>query len=670
MPVYVEDPVGRPFSDQASDYLQGRGAAPSLGGASAGGSVPLASGGGGSGSSFDGGNSGGGVAPEGESEAAREPGSQSSQGIGDSLSFAGSGPAINRIYGSLSQGRDTEQGRLQQQESDFRSGAGASRTYESSGAQGTLSDALSGGGSVDPAISLANASYSGPGGYDRKTADSIYGNLSNLMAGAGALNTRPGLSALYKESTPGLSGGESRFEARHTLANPEHHAERNRIQSSLQGLYDRAGQQDTAATAYAEQRRGEEDEIARLSREYLMGERGKISDAVNSQVDQRNLAAGAINSAFGNFQASGDARDIRPYLPGGAALPAPAPGAAAVRREGGGALTDPLGSTIRTGSPLFPGGAPADRTAGASPVRDVAGRGTPTGPGASLQANTWDPFSTFRASQSEHALQRWNELVGQHGRAPNPGMVINSHGREVIYGGAPGQAEFQSEFSPGTVYSPKGRYGDYLPMFFNPNSETTPFGSQQWLQDSLWTPPDPRGHVTRDVGTDASRSNLATEAQRGGFNRASTILGSADRIAAPSIEYRAPSISVDQAGYQRAEDESFAKRQAEYDQRSADWAALVNSSRQRHHDNSGSDFGSMMANIGVPGIDLVAPNVGNQLGKIGEPLDPFDGPPQASLPAPVPGVPAPTPYAPPQALTATPTTSSTGSRTNRAALRR
>lgn len=231
--------------------------------------------------------------------------------------------------------------------SEFREAAGPSREF---GAQerGQLLTAIRGGAGAGAmggrrqgesffrppteeetgrARGLIEARFEGPTGLDEEFLTPFEERAQTAAALGAQLGTGRGLIAQQQRAAPGLSRGEARFEAqRRQEAGPEGRGfQRQGFGVGLQGRRTAAEiqRERQEARGFAEQRTGEEQEIARRAREFTGEVRAGIRGGVEGRVQQATEARQALIDAFNRFQQTGDPGELAGVAPqlGGVQIP-------------------------------------------------------------------------------------------------------------------------------------------------------------------------------------------------------------------------------------------------------------------------------------------------------------------------------------------------------------
>jgi len=226
------------------------------------------------------------------------------------LDFSGSGPAIDRIYNTLSGGAETQGQAVQTATDDFYQQTTPERNYADIGAQDTLQGAIYGGGNLDAGRDLVNARYEGPAGLAENSVSNIYGHLNELKPASQSLYTGRGLETLIRQAAPGINRGEAKFEAQGLSQNPGHREQSTNINNAVNQVYSSLRKNEAETSAYGGRRQEQEADIAKQSRDYLEGDRQGVSDAIDQRIAGEQSNRTALKGYYDTFNASGSQEDL------------------------------------------------------------------------------------------------------------------------------------------------------------------------------------------------------------------------------------------------------------------------------------------------------------------------------------------------------------------------
>jgi hypothetical protein len=141
---------------------------------------------------------------------------------------------------------------------------------------------------------------------DTGAVGSLQADLGALRSRADVLGTGSGLTSALRQSSPALSRGAARFEAQRRLRGGEFQRQLQAEREEVQSLANALRGEQTGAREFAEQRRGEEEAIARRAREGLTEAQAGIRGDIESQAAATQAQREADADLFAAIQASPD----------------------------------------------------------------------------------------------------------------------------------------------------------------------------------------------------------------------------------------------------------------------------------------------------------------------------------------------------------------------------
>ena len=215
-----------------------------------------------------------------------------------------------QILSPLQQG--LQQGRAQLQGSTGRFYNEAGRTPDFGAVQTQLQSAIQPGGDPDVAHNFLSNTYQGPS--ELGGLGDVYRTVEEALPRAQSAQSFGQLPGLIRQSAPGLTPGESRYEASLLRQQPGFFDEARRFSQQLRGLSSQTESAQQQARQFAEERRAGASEIGAQSRDYLQERGGDITSALNSLVQSRTKEQERAGAGFQEFLEAGD---IAPLLAAG-----------------------------------------------------------------------------------------------------------------------------------------------------------------------------------------------------------------------------------------------------------------------------------------------------------------------------------------------------------------
>lgn len=515
-------------------------------------------------------------------------------------SFQKSGSLASRLFDPISKGATGGQETLSSAADLFKHEAGPSRTYESTGAEGTLSEAYKTGSedAMGKAREYLAAEYTGPQGLDPNTVAGLQKLTEDLKAREKALQTGGGLSTLIGQSVSGLTPGEALFEAKRELPGAKVKA-RDLGFEQVNPLVARLLEESRGAEAFAKQRTGEEADIAEKSKGFLTGERTTISDAIDALIADRLAGQQAGEEAFaGIMGAEGqDAwlkaiRDAAPWL-------VSPPG-----EDGGAGL-----SGAALAEQFFTPGMAKSKEAEAA---FQAIMNDPRFAGISQ----YDPLELGVSGRGKQVYDLGGEDIRK--------VVEDPALRKLLYDR---QQELEAAFDP--------LRGQARPFSRTPGGGGELAAFKPLYGGDGFQAADPREHFSFDPGIRPSRGNSSTEEQRDQFNRINDLLGELDRIS-ETDPFRAASIFADADKYLADEEKALEEHKGELTENAKDWVQKVKKLRKSYRKKAreeayGKIAGVIGGAIGGKAGEQATSGVGAFFGKFLENDPLIGGPVQRAL---------------------------------------
>ena len=426
----------------------------------------------------------------------------------------------------------------------FRTAAGPARTYDTIGAESTLSGAVE-GGPMDPAFSLVNAQYEGPAGLDPTVVGGLGFLQGELETREQALGTGGGLATSIGQTVQTLTPGEARFEAE-SMFDPAYRAA---LATDLAPVGQFAGELETetaAAKAFAEQRAAEEADIAAKSTEYLTGRGEGITGNIEQQIQEILAQQQGASQAFSGALDTED----------------PAAMIEALRKAQAGGFTG---------------------------AEDLAG-------GFETEA-----FKASQGAEANTAAIMGNPKYADLKDVPQGQLGVDSHGRQTylipdaqgnmvdfrdVLGKTPlgtlfkeRQQALEEGFSSqrGIQYTGPRLSGDY---FGEPTGQqlTNPLYFGKEFQG-----PEIASYLGFDPGFSPSRKNVSTEEQRDQYNRIQELIGNLDRMEAdPDNPWKHAMITANLEGYLEDEAAGLEAQGDTLSKEGKDWFNKVQSLRKQY----------------------------------------------------------------------------------------
>jgi len=477
-------------------------------------------------------------APEAAPEGAETP------EVPELASFSRTGSLSERLFSPAEEAAATGGEALTGASELFGEQAGPSRTYESAGAQGTLASAYQQGqqADMDAARDLVGAQYTGPAGLDQGTVAGLGKLTGDLRTRQQALSTGGGLQTLIGGSVAGLTPGQALYEAKRQLPGARVQA-RDLGFETIAPLEQRLEEERQGALDFAEQRTGEEADIAARSRGYLEGERGGISEIVQQLVDERAAQQQGAVGAYGGVL---DAGDNTARLE---ALQAAAPFLRSGTVEAPGELT---GADV---AGQFNTQATQDKAAADALFEEIMGRQEYAG------ISEYDPLELGITGRG----RQFYDVEGEDVRK----AVSDKATRQLLYDR---QRALEADFDPAR--------GDPRAFSRTPAGESAASQVKPLYGGEEFSPLDQTQYLGFDPGVRPSRDNSSSAVQKEQFNRINDLLGELDRIAEGGEMYRAAQIFADADSYLEDEATYLEQNKENLSASSKAWYGMVKKARK------------------------------------------------------------------------------------------
>ena len=447
------------------------------------------------------------------------------------------------IFEPVSTQYETASKGLQGLESSFMTGAGPSRTFENSGAQGTLDKALSapanpteGQANTEAARGLVKANYAGP------TQLGELQGVTQLQDIASNIKSSDYLRTLFGEQRPGMTPGETRYSVGEAFKDPAFQQDVNYLAQRTGEIAPAYQREQQEAGDIATQRAAEEASIAKQSQDYLSGRGSGVESDIAAEVAKRNSGNQSITDAYQNFLQTGNINDLNAI-----------PEASRVGFKPEDFNTPDRQRAIQAMQ------AATDIWKKYADIQDVpvlqnsiSKRGR--------EAETWDP-------EFSKSLQ---EKLGPEGYQK---ALAEAQARQADL--------VKAGFSPQDVSKNKavdptgaGQYSDILPLYY---------GDQM----GAWMPADARSYFQEpgfglNSGVMAARENTATTDQQRVINTINDLLGNQIQEWAKTDPFKAATVAANVKRYLDEEQATLASRKGQLSQADQEWADAIHAARKQY----------------------------------------------------------------------------------------
>lgn len=412
----------------------------------------------------------------------------------------------NQIFAPVTGGIESGYQQLGGAVGGFREAAGDLRTLEDLGGEEALLRAAETGDPEAMAAARAaiGADYTGPAGLDPETLAALQREFQDIAPYAKNLSSVAGVQALLEEARPGLSSGARRTEAQRLLESPEFRELTRTLGRDIGALGGTTERERIAAEDFAREREASEAEIARLARQTLEGRRGTIDEDLERRITEANAREQAAAEAYDYFTKTGDASRLQ-ALDLGFDPSMFETELTALDREAQTAreaiVNDPRYEKIKD-IPLMTLG--------------ITSHGS--------RRYEWDP-EWWEANKDALLAEYGKKGVGKLK------ALARARQKELKEGG----------FDIGGRGREAGKYA----------------GAENIYGEDLFDPQEGwKSYVGYDPGNVATRSNIASEAQRGEYNRIQDLLGQVDTLR-DTDPYEAARIESDLEGWATAQREQY-----------------------------------------------------------------------------------------------------------------
>lgn len=475
----------------------------------------------------------------------------------------------SKLFNPVGQGVEKSTAKLHQGARDFLQRAGGPRTFEGLGGRATLDRAVAGTTDIaerekqlQEAQGLAFAQYKGPRGLDQDVVDLLGGSIGGLKTRAGSLRTGLGLQDLIRGQTPGLSAGELRFEAQNVLGDPRYRQEAEALERSIYGLEGDFQGAQGQASAIANERAMQEDEISRLAQEYLLSRRANEAEQIwANRIAEEEAANAAAQTSYDKFRETGSVADLQAIGPG-------------ILSEDPAALDSDTRKLYEEGT--------AKRNEILAKYQDLQDAGVPlmevqsTKKGRETLGFPQEWYDAnkdkFTDSQMEDMKKRSRQLY-----------------KDLVEAGFSSRAENYQTPEVSFKTEGEGKYGNILPLAF---------GNDYQMQDL-------QSYVGPLELVSPTRENISTDEQRGVYNNINEILGDLERVN-KGDPFRKATIATELGRYLDEEKAAIESRRGEMDERETQWARMMRKARKRYKAASSSVFKAVR---GLTGSNKLAASV-------------------------------------------------------------
>ena len=426
----------------------------------------------------------------------------------------------------------------------FRSAAGPARTYDTSGAQATLSGAVE-GGAMGPAFDLVGAKYEGPAGLDPTGVAGLGTLQSDLELREKALGTGAGLTTTIGQTVQTLTPGEARFEAE-AMFDPAYRAALATDLAPIGQFAGELGTETAAAKTFAEERAAQEADIAAKSTEYLTGRGEGITGDIQAQIDAITAQQLGASQAFSGALDTED----------------PAAMIEALRKAQAGGFTggEDLAGGFSTEDFLASQGAEANTAAIIGDPKYAELKDVPQG----------------QLGVDSHGRQTYL-IPDAKGNMVDFRTVLGKGAEAVLFKERQGALE-EAFGSQRGVSFPGGRTsGDY---FGAPTGQqlTNPLYFGKEFQG-----PEIASYLGFDPGFSPSRKNVSSEEQRDQYNRIQELIGNLDRMEADEDNpWRYAMITANLEGYLEDEMAGLEAQGDTLSKEGKEWFGMVKSARKAY----------------------------------------------------------------------------------------
>lgn len=403
----------------------------------------------------------------------------------------------------------------------FRQEAGPSRSFESSGAQGTLQGAIDfpDAKKIEEARGLVTNQYQGPSQLDQSQIQNLV-RMGQGLRDFGSGLRGPGLETLVSEAAPGLTPGQVRFESQQLSSDPGFRQRAQSFAQKIQGATAGLPTEQREAREDAERRRVEEAEIARRSGEYLRDQRARVLGGIDERVEAAKAQQQEAGNVYGQFQETGDLNTL-------------------------------LGSGIDLGADLSGFDSDTRRR-----IEEARARYDEITGGSQYFEDGNLPLS-LRTNKQGRERYAFSPELREELRGVAHKRALKRRLRGI-------QKELETEFRPRRDKDVP--FSDVKPLYFGDEFE----------------PPEARNYIAFDPGISPARENVSEADERQVFNSINEILGQAERLVDAGEGVRAAAITADVDRYLEDEERSLDELGESVEKGRRRWRQKVKKARARY----------------------------------------------------------------------------------------
>lgn len=440
---------------------------------------------------------------------------------------------------------------LQEAANKFTGEAGAYRTFQGIGGEGTINSALrpaaGTAANLEPARALLKAKYEGPEGLDDETyapqLAALQEQISDLRQRGEGLRTAAGVEVGLRDETAGLTPGELAFEARHLRGDEGFRGQVREARQGVGRLESALGRAVEESRAIAAQRKAQEEDIAAQAKAELEAEEGAITGDLDTRVAQEEERNRQIQEGYDAWNETGDISKLAELQAAGI-LTTDAEGKKVEE------LMTPTRALAEEAARVRQG--ILDKYKDIEDVPPLELQITKRGHEAIGWPQEWYDQAKLLYSPEEiermraRAMDRDNELE-------NAGFSGRYGATHTVVGG------------PGAQGAQESKYGLVAPMYFGEDLELPGGAGTAGLGN----------YVHFDIGDSPARNNLATDDQRKIYNRIQDLLETGDSIG-EAEPYKAASIYAEVERYLDEEKAALKEQRASLTKNQLEWAKTVN----------------------------------------------------------------------------------------------
>jgi hypothetical protein len=475
--------------------------------------------------------------------------------------YGGQGTTAERILNPIGQQTQQVGQQTQQAGQEFRAQAGPTgQTFDSRGGGSTLFNYVDTGQGKTEAQGLVDNKYTGPTAIDpSKTAD-IRANAQDAQTLAGAAREGSGVRTVLQVGA-GLNSGAARQEAQDVFQTPGYREAAAKEAYEANMALTKIAQEETQARNYAGRRQTEEQRIQDRARGLLGLETKGLDEGWDARVEDEKARVARMEDAWAKFEETGDSKYL---LDAGMELPE----AFAPVNQG----------RIDEASTLY------DEIMGKYPDISEYGPLVPgiTGHGQSQLGLMIDDPKTFVYDPTWRALE-------------NVEGIPHAIRRQL----RARQAELEAQFGDLEEWSGKeggkdgqaAAYSDVAPLYYGREYAGAGPGSPKGATSTEFfapeTPVDMDPYYEYQGGVAPTRENLATEAERGRYNRANELLQTGTSLPEATVPYEGPSVTADEEAFKGDQAMEAQASQQALEEAAAAYNRQVRKARQSYQSHKG-----------------------------------------------------------------------------------